>query len=437
MAALNRKDSLSFLLLRLVAGALAAGVLFFYFLSFAGDYLVASWYQNSDYVERREREYTENLQDYVADNGISIKDGEKITEWVKEQKILALKIYQNQWLVYDSYYLRDMENLTEEEREQKYNPRENYYPVRFPDGNGEAIFYGAYQYQLYNFVMILELLAAFFLFLGLVLWGVRRKMDYIRQLGREIQILEGGDLEYPITVEGKDELAVLAKGLEAMRCSLKEQMEQEAQIAKANQEIVTEMSHDLRTPLTSILLYTEILRKGKEISEEKLQEYLRKIDEKARRLKQLSDHLFRYALVAGEESPRLEKPEQYREVFYDLLSETCSYLEEKGFQTEVHMDWEAKRIRADRTYVVRILDNITSNIVKYACKNEPVVICCDVSCGAVRLTFVNGIGIPEGTVESTRIGLVNVKNMMERMGGTCRTEQSRERFSLTLLFPCI
>ncbi len=75
--------------------------------------------------------------------------------------------------------------------------------------------------------------------------------------------------------------------------------------------------------------------------------------------------------------------------------------------------------------------------MKYACKNEPVVICCDVSCGAVRLTFVNGIGIPEGTVESTRIGLVNVKNMMERMGGTCRTEQSRERFSLTLLFPCI
>ena len=171
--------------------------------------------------------------------------------------------------------------------------------------------------------------------------------------------------------------------------------------------------------------------------EEKLQEYLRKIDEKARRLKQLSDHLFRYALVAGEESPRLEKPEQYRELFYDLLSETCSYLGEKGFQTEVHMDWEAKRIRADRTYVVRILDNITSNIVKYAGKNEPVVICCDVSCGAVRLTFVNGIGIPEGTVESTRIGLVNVKNMMERMGGTCRTEQSRERFSLTLLFPCI
>ena len=50
MAALNRKDSLSFLLLRLVAGALAAGVLFFYFLSFAGDYLVVCWYQSSDYV---------------------------------------------------------------------------------------------------------------------------------------------------------------------------------------------------------------------------------------------------------------------------------------------------------------------------------------------------------------------------------------------------
>ena len=149
------------------------------------------------------------------------------------------------------------------------------------------------------------------------------------------------------------------------------------------------------------------------------------------------DRVYTRDLFTLEESPRLEEPEQYREVFYDLLSETCSYLEEKEFQTEVHIDWEERRIRTDRTYVARILDNITSNIVKYAGKNEPVVICCDVSCGAVRLTFVNGIGIPEGTVESTRIGLVNVKNMMERMGGTCRTEQSRERFSLTLLFPCI
>ena len=117
-------------------------------------------------------------------------------------------------------------------------------------------------------------------------------------------------------------------------------------------------------------------------------------DEKARRLKQLSDHLFRYALVAGEESPRLEKPEQYREVFYDLLSETCSYLEEKGFQTEVHIDWEERRIRTDRTYVARILDNITSNIVKYANKNETqVVILRNKSAVSFQVELITGLQI--------------------------------------------
>ena len=69
------------------------------------------------------------------------------------------------------------------------------------------------------------------------------------------------------------------------------------------------MSHDLRTPVTSMMLYTEILKKGRYKNEQQLLECLDKIDRKAHRMKQLTDHLFEYALISGEKEIELEKPE--------------------------------------------------------------------------------------------------------------------------------
>ena len=76
--------------------------------------------------------------------------------------------------------------------------------------------------------MIAEMILSFFLFLVLVLLGIRRKMDYIRTLCNEIQILEGGSLEHKITVKGKDELSELAEGLDSMRLSFGSLIRQEA-----------------------------------------------------------------------------------------------------------------------------------------------------------------------------------------------------------------
>ena len=78
----------------------------------------------------------------------------------------------------------------------------------------------------------------------------------------EIEILEGGSLDYPITVKGKDELSELAEGLDCMRVSFQGMIEREANIVQENQKMITEMSHDIRTPVTSIMLYTEILKNG-------------------------------------------------------------------------------------------------------------------------------------------------------------------------------
>lgn len=147
-----------------------------------------------------------------------------------------------------------------------------------------------------------------------------------------------------------------------MRISFRNLIRQEAEMTQENQRIVTEMSHDLRTPVTSIMLYTEILKQGKYKSKEQLFAYLNKIEQKAKRMKQLTDHLFEYSIIAGEREIELEELEQYEVLFYDLFSDTCSYLEQQGFRVIFQVKWIDGLLRISTDYIMRILDNVTSNI---------------------------------------------------------------------------
>ena len=103
--------------------------------------------------------------------------------------------------------------------------------------------------------------------------------------------MESGDLDSAITVKGNNELTTLAQGLDSMRKAFRAQQERETQFFAANQALISEMSHDLRTPLTSLLIYSEVLRYGKYQDQKQLLEYLDKIDDKAQQIKQLSENI--------------------------------------------------------------------------------------------------------------------------------------------------
>ncbi len=431
--ATNKIDSIYAQLLRLLLVSAFMAVVAFWGLDLAGDYLVDKYLEETDYIDRKNQEYIEKFQNYIRQEQLSSRDTDALDIWLKKQKLLSVKIYKDEIQVFDSDY-PDQEIWEEEIIDGNY-AWESYYIVEFSDGSAEVIITGAYSYQFYNYVLIAELIVSFVLFLLLVLLGIHRKMDYIRTLSSEIEILEGGSLDYPITVKGKDELAALAEGLDSMRISFQNLILQEAEIVRENQRNVTEMSHDLRTPVTSIMLYTELLKKGKYKNEEQFKEYLEKIDQKAHRMKHLTDHLFEYSLIAGEEEVELEEPEQYEVLFYDLLSETCSYLEQKGFSVVFHVAWTDCLLRISMDYVMRILDNVTSNIVKYAAISEPVEISSVKESGKVGFIFENKIRYLKEKVESTGIGIQNTKNMMKQMGGNCIVEKDKDSFRIIFLFP--
>ncbi len=433
MSVVRKRDSIYVQLLKLLAAAAFFSFLIFFLLNWAGNTFLEWLYISTNYEQSKDEEYIVQLQEYVSQNSLSTGDTQELTQWVQKQQVIALQIYKNKILVYDSVYPDwDLEAEQIEGEEYDWNV---YYQVMFADGEADVSIWGFYSYQYYNYALVAELVLSFCLFAGIVLLGIRYKIRYIQKLNDEIGILESGDLDYEITVDGKDELAALAEGLDMMRSSFRDKVRQEAHLTEAHYKMVTEMSHDIRTPLTAVMLYTEILKKRQLKSEEQLWEYIDKIDQKMRRMKQLTDHLFEYALVTGETEVALEEPVPFEAAFYDLLSETCTYLEQNGFHTEMDMVWSEKCIQVHTEFLMRILDNITSNLLKYADPHVPIRIFSEHTAAGACLVFENVGQKPEKRRDSTGIGLENVKKMMERMKGSCITEEKEGRFRIKLFFP--
>jgi signal transduction histidine kinase len=264
-----------------------------------------------------------------------------------------MQVYKNNVLVYDSIY-PDEEMIQENEEETAYYSWPSYYHVMFADGDAVVLLYGFYSYRIYDYVLFAELFASFLLFLLIVMLGIRKSMRYIRQLSNEIRILEGGDLDYPITVRGKDELAILAKGIDDMRKAFQEQLASESYLMRSNQKLLSQMSHDLRTPLTTILLYTNILKEHRYNSEEELAGYLERLEVKSLQLKKLTDNLFSYTLVSKEAPVELEQPEAFGALFEEQIREMAVYLEQNDYFVITPETFPQEMVRINSEYMARI-----------------------------------------------------------------------------------
>ena len=421
------------LLLLVVAAAIAGGL--FLILDRVGEYSIDRYIENSDYIETRTGQAVSGLQDYISENRVYSRDAESLYKWVKKQKLLSLSIYKDGIQVFDSTY-PDQQIWNEEIASMEYE-WVRYDTVLFEDGNAEIRLTGAWSYQLYSYMIIIEIIVCFLVFLTVVLLGIRIKMRYIRQLSEEVEVLEGGTLNWPITVRGCDELTVLAEGLDSMRRNFLDSQEREMEMVRSHRRVITEMSHDLRTPVTSIMLYAEILLADKNEDENQRKQYIKKINQKAMQIKERTDNLLNYSLHSCRETGTELQEGSFPEALHDLLSETCGYLEQRGFLTELNLQWMDSRICYNADYLVRIMDNIMSNIVKYAAPQFPVMISLAGKEDEIVLKFQNKIPVRRESAEGTGIGIQSISAMMKEMGGRCRSECRERNYIIELMFPLI
>ncbi len=439
----EKMHSLYFKLAGLLLAAVAVSGLFFVVINYAGEQMITKIFSDSSHIEKLSEAYIQDLQDYIDETKAASNDSEKLTEWVRKRKIVSIQVYKDEILTYDSNYPDAA--VEDAEAEGAYYDWEYYYTAEFADGTADVFLYGFFSYPLYSYAMTAEILLAVILLVAIVILGIRKPVRYIGRLKAECEILGSGDLDYQVTVQGKDELSLLARGLDNMRMALRESNEKEAELTAANRRMITEMSHDLRTPLTSLLIYTEILGKKAAKDPRQAMEYVRKIEKKARQIKRLSDNIFEYALITEETKAELGEPQTLRELFYDPLSEMTAYLGERGYTVELRPDTgsgsERRQIRVNEEYINRIMDNIVSNIEKYADKSMPVRIENIYTEEYGGLAFRNGISCStedrRKTEGSTNIGLHNVEKMMKKMNGYFRVKQTENIFEITLIFPWV
>lgn len=286
------------------------------------------------------------------------------------------------------------------------------------------------------------------LFLLILLFFINRKMKQVVLLKQEILRMSAGDLSTPVVSSGADEIGVLSRELDHLRLTLDQNIRQEQEAHQSNRELIAALSHDLRTPLTVLHGYLDILQLNRNPAMQST--YVDRCLQKTDDIRRLTDRMFEYALVYN-----VSEPEQIQMLpvslskLLELFGEQMDFLELAGFHTELHFpnagtsdiaSPDALTIRVDTELCKRILNNLFSNILKYGSKQEAVALSMQLNLenngdATLCLILKNAVKPEHSAVESNRIGLKSSTRNMERMGGKLVVFQTDTFFEVTLSFP--
>lgn len=153
-------------------------------------------------------------------------------------------------------------------------------------------------------------------------------------------------------------------------------------------ELITNVSHDIKTPLTSIINYVDLLKK-ENIQDEKAKEYIEILDMKSQRLKKLTEDLVEASKVSsGNVKLKIEEI-KLKELINQSIGEFKDRFEEKNLTIESNMPEEEIKIKADNRYLYRIIENLFSNITKYALDNSRVYIDIEKEKNRIKMSIKN------------------------------------------------
>lgn len=422
-----------------VVSLLAAVVVFAVFLLLGGRLLDRTVY-GQVFVSRMADRQFETLQEFVKAEGITRENLYRLNAWCSRSEKVYLTLYMNDAveILYESPLSdEDKEYLTAEMYDPELENPEREYALLLCDGVAVRAFLYYYAGDAYYYwTAVIGGVLAFLTFSGCFIALVRRKLAYIMQLKRELDILAGGDLNYLVSVRGQDELGELASGIDQMRRSILNHQAAEERMRAANSQLITAMSHDLRTPLTSLLAYLELMQRGKYDGEEQLRHFIDRCLEKTLRIKSMADKLFEYYRMRTAE---WERPESEcvdaDETFLLFWNEYAFSLESSGFAVARDFQELHGTLEINLEMLRRAFDNLYSNLLKYADAGQPVFIAFHREEKNAVLTVENSVSARRDAGESTGIGLKTCGRILRTYGGSVQTQEQNGRFLVQLTLP--
>jgi signal transduction histidine kinase len=263
----------------------------------------------------------------------------------------------------------------------------------------------------------------------------------ITRLGKEVTAVADGDMNRTITADGEDEITRLCTDVEYMRSSMLENIEKERAALEANRELITAMSHDIRTPLTVLLGYIDIMKLNAPDGD--MQQYIEASERTALRLKKMSDDMFSYFLAYGGNIEISIQECDARTLIDQMLSGHVFLLREQGYSIDFNFEGEENGFLSDVIVVtdppqlMRIVENIFSNIMKYADKDRPVSVFVGAETDEMTIRVSNYVKPNPDEAQKNGVGLRSCMKLANAMDVRFSSEEENGVFTSLMHVPII
>ena len=210
--------------------------------------------------------------------------------------------------------------------------------------------------------------------LSVGLWIYRSIATPLVKLRKATRNIKDGNLDFVLDVEGTDEFSELCRDFEEMRRRLKESAEEKIILDKENKELISNISHDLKTPITAVKGYVEGIMDGVADTPEKMDRYVRTIYNKTNEMDHLINELTFYSKIDTNRIPYTFSKLNVEDYFSDCAEEIGLELETRGIQLcyANYVD-RSVQVIADGEQIRRVIHNIIGNAIKYMDKAKGVI----------------------------------------------------------------
>ena len=251
----------------------------------------------------------------------------------------------------------------------------------FSDGSDGSIFIVTRTDQIFPQMRIMwqEMLLAIILILvftsfALSFWLYRGVVSPLEQLKKATQNIKEGNLDFTVEGSSVKEINDLCEDFDEMRIRLKENAEEKVEFDKENKELISNISHDLKTPITAVKGYVEGIMDGVANTPEKMDKYIRTIYNKANEMDRLINELTFYSKIDTNRIPYTFAKIPIADYFEDCVEELSLDLEAQGVDlTYFNYLQDDPVVIADAEQLKRVINNIVSNSIKYMDKPHKVI----------------------------------------------------------------
>ena len=287
---------------------------------------------------------------------------------------------------------------------------------------------------------------------GIVVRSVLRQEAVARDLGLladQVEAVRAGDLFTPLKLPEDADLQKTAESLNDIQAGMKAALEEQTRSERMKVELVSNVSHDLKTPLTSILSYAELLRQ--EDLPPAAADYARIIDEKAQRLKGMVQDVFEVSKAAADQLPVQMERLDLAKLLRQTLADLDGPIQRSALTFKIDLPEEPVMITADGKRLYRIFQNLIDNALRYALEGSRVYLTLNTSeeQADVSVRNTSRTELPEGVDFTARfvrgdasrtdggsgLGLSIVKSFVEACGGCFRVETVADLFTAVVTFP--